>query len=494
MRHALASCLFTATAILTASVLFPAEAAAAKKHSSKPNLTGTVTVDGTPASNIVISDGFTVTTTDAKGRYSIVADADSSKFVFVSVPSHCAIPKSGMRPVIYQTIAYDGKSNATHDFALESCTPADTFSIFAVADVQLQNKLDLGQLQTDVIDALKYDVRQLTARRPVIGVSLGDLVWDNMPMYPDYLKQMDRIGIPFFNVIGNHDHDLRVKADDLNADNSFEEACGPTYYSFNIGKCHFIALDDILYTDRKHYAHTITQRQLQWLRQDLAAADPDATIVLCVHVPTSRRNSPMRLTNVDELYDILRGRRVEILSGHTHTQQNTTITDSIHEHTLGALQGSFWTGDLCADGAPRGYAVLTFHGPNLADYYYKGTDHPRNYQMYLYAPGESVNPAYHDAVIANIFNWHTDWKVEAREDNGPWTTVESNVVDYDPRAYLHLKGKHAPATRSWCEPLDINDHMLIYRPKNTDWTTVTFRATDPYGNVYTDYITNPLLK
>ncbi|MFR6635503.1 MAG: hypothetical protein ACLUQ6_13150 [Alistipes onderdonkii] len=66
--------------------------------------------------------------------------------------------------------------------------------------------------------------------------------------------------MPVFQVIGNHDHNKAITVD-ADADASFEAAFGPTYYSYNIGDCHFIVLDDVLYTGsssytRRHHGRT----------------------------------------------------------------------------------------------------------------------------------------------------------------------------------------------------------------------------------------------
>ena len=45
---------------------------------------------------------------------------------------------------------------------------------------------------------------------PVTGISLGDIVWDHFEHFPVYKKEMARLKIPFYPVIGNHDHDKEI--------------------------------------------------------------------------------------------------------------------------------------------------------------------------------------------------------------------------------------------------------------------------------------------
>ena len=111
-----------------------------------------------------------------------------------------------------------------------------------------------------------------------------------------------------------HQHCQTVDAD---ADASFEAAFGPTYSSYNIGDCHFVVLDDVLYTGSSNYTAEITEAQMAWLEQDLNHVPKDKLIIIGVHIATSRRNRPTsHITNYRELYALLDGYNVRILSGH----------------------------------------------------------------------------------------------------------------------------------------------------------------------------------
>ena len=78
-----------------------------------------------------------------------------------------------------------------------------------------------------------------------------------------------------------HQHGQTVDAD---ADASFEAAFGPTYYSYNIGDCHFIVLDDVLYTGR-------TIRAAMDALRDFGRPD---RIQLAVLVDRGHRELPIR--------------------------------------------------------------------------------------------------------------------------------------------------------------------------------------------------------
>jgi hypothetical protein len=61
-----------------------------------------------------------------------------------------------------------------------------------------------------------------------------------------YKQAILQTGIPWYNVMGNHDMNYDATEDRL-SDESFEAHFGPNNYAFNYGKTHFIVLDDILY-------------------------------------------------------------------------------------------------------------------------------------------------------------------------------------------------------------------------------------------------------
>src|SRR5690606_34605860 len=85
-------------------------------------------------------------------------------------------------------------------------------------------------------------------RNVAFGLSMGDLVGNDPELFSPYTKAIKKIGIPWYNLMGNHDINFDVTEDEL-SDESYEAHFGPANYAFNYGNVHFIVLDDILYPD-----------------------------------------------------------------------------------------------------------------------------------------------------------------------------------------------------------------------------------------------------
>lgn len=466
------------------------------------NLVGKVTVDGIPREGIVVSDGINVIATDANGEYQMYTNG--RQHVFISVPADCKVPVKNGAPKFYKTLDFSDASIIQRNFELESSPVMTQWTLFTMADPQVGNKADKADF-VKMIPTMSDFVTTLSPNR--YGISLGDIVWNTPENYAFYKALMQVVDVPVFSVIGNHDHNEKVK-NDTESDKEFRDAMGPTYYSVNIGDCHLVVLDDILYSGasgRNDYSGTITRAQLDWLAKDLSYVDKDKMIIIGLHIPTSRRNSPGHVSNNSDLYDLVRGfKDVQILSGHTHYHFTTTIEPNITETTFASTMGAHWY-PLCSDGAPRGYGAMEFDGNKLVNKYFVGDNCPRDYQIKLYAPEDAVlwdpeknegDP--YDKILANIFCWHDNWTLEAQEDGGVWTTLtdadrlipsENGGRCWDPDVRKCMVDGLIPANHGGARPTNINDHMFLYTPKS-GWKTFTLRATDPYGNVYTETLLN----
>ncbi len=461
-------------------------------HQFGKNLAGRVTVDGVPRAGVVVSDGINVELTDERGEYQMYT---TRQHVFVSVPEDCEIPVLDGLPRFYKVLDFSVDAKIQRDFNLLSAPKKTEWTLMAVADPQIGNDQDISDFSEYILSDFSEFTQPISEN--TYGISLGDIVWNKPELFSTYKTLMGRTPVPSFSVIGNHDHNESVK-NDTESDADFRNVLGPTYYSVNIGDYHMAVLDDVLYsgeTGRNDYANTITQEQLDWLEKDLSHVSKDKGLIVALHIPTARWNRPNNLTNTQALYDLIKDfDNIQIISGHAHNQSTVEIAPNMTEYNFAAAMGAYWY-PLCSDGTPRGYGVLKFNGNKLVDVKYKSAGFPDDYQMKLYAPKDAVlcQPSGNvgdpfDQILVNVFAWHPKWTVEIQEDGGSWKTL-SNVQAQDPDVRKSLvydeddKKWYIPSNHNGAQIATTN-HMFLYRPA-PDWRSVTVRATDPFGNVYT---------
>lgn len=447
---------------------------------------GKVTGDGKGLSNVVVSDGYNVVRTDGKGNYSFAAHYNA-EFVFVSLPAGYAIPNDKGIAGFYTKIDKDAKGQKI-DFALNKLEGGDDKHAFIVwGDTQIQSKEDAELLKT--ISA--PDTKALAASLgnvPVHGIGCGDLVFDHFELFADYKEAVNTTGVPFFQVIGNHDMDYTARTDE-GSQATYKTHFGPTWYSFNRGKVHYVVLDNVFFIGAGHrYIGYLTETQLSWLEKDLQYVPAGSTVVVSLHIPTDNGEKRRKKAKEEELggvtsnrgalYALLKNYKVHIMSGHTHFNENWE-KDNIMEHNHGTVCGAWWSGPVCGDGTPNGYGVYEVDGDNIK-WYYKSVGFDKNHQLVVYKKGSLENRP--DAVVANVWNWDGKWKIEWLEDGVAKGKMEQ-ILDYDTTAVQLYKGPAIPLKHKWVEP-NLTEHLFAAVPA-AGAKEVTIKATDRFGNEYT---------
>ncbi len=447
------------------------------------SVSGKVTAKGGKAlPDIVVSDGFTVAITDNSGKYSLKAHP-LARYVFISVPAGYEIPAENGIARFYHELGKD----TSFDFELEPLKQDDNRHKFIVwADPQIRTDKDAEKLLTISTPDTKAHVKEIN-NLPMFGIGCGDLVWDKPHLYKDYKRAVGQMGIPFYQLIGNHDQDYDARTDD-GSQATFNKEFGPVYYSFNRGKVHYVVLDDVFFVgEDRRYIGYITETQLQWLEKDLQVIPDGSLVVVALHIPTNTGDARRRNLKEDEmggvvmnrkaLYDILKNYKVQLISGHTHWNE-IWENGNMMEHNLGTVCGAWWTGPFCGDGTPDGYAVFDVDGDHIS-WYYKSIGYDKNYQMKVYKPGEVT--ALPGALLANIWNYDAQWKIEWYENDRLQGEMEQ-YTGYDPVAYDAYIGPELPSTRKWVEPI-LTDHLFVARP-SSGARKLKVKATDRFGNIY----------
>lgn len=347
---------------------------------------------GNPLKGVVVSDGEMCVQSNENGYYELKSNLHKTKFIYISIPSgYKAQAKDGI-PQFYYTITADDREEGycIASFVLDRINGnADRYTLFIGADPQPRlttakdDKVAFHSL--DICDDLYRDMRVTAAKitdREVYGLMLGDIVHEKMNLYANYVAGLKSLGFQMFNVIGNHDHDLTATTDAEGA-RCFEENFGPSYYSYNIGKLHFVVLDNIIMTvvdgklKKNEYTYGLTDKQWTWLANDLKFVDKSTTLMVASHSPMFKLdNEDWSMQQVsthggDYATLLLQYDKVHAWAGHTHRSFNYNYYDpsqlkNIEVHTLARSTGEFWSNEYSAYGTPRGYTIVEVDGENIS--------------------------------------------------------------------------------------------------------------------------------
>ena len=394
---------------------------------------------------VVVSDGYDCVVTDENGVYQFKSNS-LTRLVYISTPSEYKIPVKSLpsKPEFYKAVKPDGAVIRT-DFAL---TPLEggketKWTFIGIGDPQCATSSNASRYSNETI----IDIKSATLNKTgVYAMTLGDIVFDSTDMWPSMKSSMSSVYngawfIPFFQTIGNHDHDSLQPdtaddaMDDYTATSTFTGVFGPTNYSFNRGDVHVVSMDDIKVTALKSssksngktwsYGHGFTQDQLNWLKKDLALV-PDKEnkmIFICCHIP-------FRTYTTDYHPDVMRVmsefKEAHLMIGHTHYTQNYIHTSykakggmALYEHIHGSACGAWWTGTSSSTvtGEPSGYTIYDIEGPHIKDWHFKGTKRDADYQFRVF----DGNDIYYQSKYP--LNWYT-----ASQKIGTYTfTVKGNT-------------------------------------------------------------------
>lgn len=507
---------------------------------------GIVSSAGVGVENVVVSDGAEVTVTNEKGIYQLKS-AKKWGYVFISVPSGYEVPSVGVLPQFHRALKNSADVVERADFKLEKVDGQDSYKIFMLGDMHLANRTgDLGQFAQFTSDLTDYMTRHKGEK--MYALTLGDMTWDlywysNSYYFPQYLNTINSQikNLQIFHTMGNHDNDFQTRSDYDAAVKYVDQIC-PTYYSFNIGKVHYVVMDDIdcsSYdgTESRNYVKSLSAEQLDWLAKDLSHVAKTTPVVVAMHAQvfyptTSGFKIDQDPVNTLRLFDILDGYTVRFVTGHTHKLFNVTpdapIVDghNFREYNSGSVCASWWwSGNLTpgihigTDGTPGGYGIWDVTGTDF-QCLYKSTGWPEEYQFRSYdlnnvhfsmadvplMPSDisaSVKNAYmqyvnaypqnnDNEVLINIWNWNSDWTLSVVDENRK-TLPYTEVWAYDPLHIAALSVKRFNNARLKSTPSFITDkftHFFKVKADDAD-TDLVITVKDEFGNEWTENMQRP---
>lgn len=505
---------------------------------------GVVYSQGKGIANVVVSDGEVFAKTNAEGIY-YLPSSKKNGYVFISVPSNYEVKVERTIPQFYKNLTNISSQAEIKDFELMPVNNENHVVAF-FADTHLANRNDdLKQFQEGFIKDINETYQSYKVQnKKFYAFSLGDQSWDaywydtNFKL-KEYLAQLKDIEFPIYNTIGNHDYDPYVGSNDWLAAANYRSIMGPTYYSINIGKVHYVVLDNVIYTNAggtigaigdREYNNLIEQEQIDWLKKDLEfVTDKNTPIVIAMHVPlyvNPASNGKYYTQNGEELVNVLKEfKNVKIMTGHSHINYrvNKPETNHITEYNIGAVSATWWwTGrsgyannHICKDGSPGGYSIWEMNNTNQESVY-KSINFEKSYQFRSYdlntvhitaaVHTPNANATYKDKiatyageyaskksanqVLLNIWGYTNKWKILVTEGGKPLTIQQTTKKDP-----LHIISYSMQRLNVNSDPTSSfvtnNTSHLFLVNASTPTSTLEITVEDEYGNKYQETMIRP---
>lgn len=406
---------------------------------------------------VSVSNSRDVVQTDADGRYSLPVDDDCIVFVvkptgyrtildkdhlsrFYYIHKPAGSPKNLDFPGVEPTGTLPRQIN----FPLQPVKESEAFDVIFFGDPQPRDQKEIDYIAHDVVE-------DLVGVEAAFGVTLGDILFDDLSLFDSLNRTIGRIGIPWYNVIGNHDINYAADTDEL-SDETYERVYGPAYYSFNYGSVHFIMVDDIHWMkegDKKVYRSGLSEKQLAFIENDLKSVPQNQLVVAMMHIPLVK-STPWLEPRREKLLRLLESREHCIsLAGHTHHHEHVMMTGADgwkgpkpHHHMINVtVCGAWWSGKpdehgiphtMCADGTPNGYTIMHLDGTSY-QLDYRAARRGVDEQVRITAPEVlQIADATSQEFRANVFNAFPDAIVEWRLNDENWLPMQKTSDETDP--------------------------------------------------------------
>ena len=368
---------------------------------------------------VLVSNGRDIAVTGPDGRYTLPLPEEAT--IFVVKPAGFMPPVEPLTnlPRFYRhhqpqgspaelNLTYEGLPPtglipASVDFPLRRQDEPQAFNAVMVSDPQPETGAEVDFVREDLIEALAgVDAK--------FGLTAGDIMFDDLSLYPRSNAIMGTIGLAWWNIGGNHD--LNFEAPDRKySRETFKRVYGPNYYAFFYAKTLFLMLDDVDYLGFDphkaggggRYEGRLDEKQLAFIRNVLAHTPDDTLIFVVMHIPirTFLDNEPYQnLQDREAFFALFEGRRhIASFAGHTHTTEHHYFDGSdgwkgaapLHQHILTTLSGSWWSGPSdhrgvpsadSRDGTPNGFHILSVDGLNYTTRFVPAKE-PNGRQMRL---------------------------------------------------------------------------------------------------------------
>lgn len=486
---------------------------------------------------VAVSNGVEIVQTNASGAYEIPVSDDAIVFVIK--------PKDWMTPVNEENLPqfyYLHKPNGTPEgYRYEGVKPTGelpeqiNFPLYNESESTNFKMVVFGDPQPynlDQVDFLAEDIIvELIGRDDLeFGMTMGDIVGDNLNLFSPLNQAVSKIGIPWYNVIGNHDVNY-MAPNDILSDETYESVYGPSTYAFVYGDVHFIVIDDVIHKSEvgsRSYVGGLRPDQMTFVSNYLGIVPKEHLVVLTMHIPLAQHGNSFRMSDQKKLFELLQDFPNTLsISAHTHVHDNRFFHQGSsdwlqatphHHYNVGTTSGSWWNGmrnetdvphTMMRDGTPNGYSFISFNGTEyIIDW--KAAGSPADHQMNIHVPrGIVANSADTTRLTVNFFNGSEQSTLSYRiKGLSEWKQMEK-VDKYDPyylmidRRWINLEKLNIEAL--WQADTSLANESFPGSPMSeprksthlweasigTDWPAgrhiIEVKATDRYGRTFTDF-------
>lgn len=409
------------------------------------NRNGTLDSGEPGVANVLVSNGIEIDRTDADGTYELPLRDQS--VLFVIKPRDWMTPVDELNiPRFYHIASREDASGSDYP-GLEATGLPDGpvhFPLVPHAEPDSYRALVFGDTQPRTIDEIHYlkndSVQELIGVQAAFGVTLGDLVFDDLNLFDPLNETIAQIGLPWRHIIGNHDIDYSAESD-WDARGAYLRTYGPSWYAWSWGPAHFVALDNVRIVDGENgptYRTGLGEDQYRFLQAFLDEIPDNERVFLMMHIPWVDSTPWISDEERTRVFDLLASHPTAVtFAAHTHRHFHRMIDESDgwpgsqphHMVSMGTSCGAWWTGapdefgiphSTMRDGTPTGYGFLNIDGQEWS-LTYKAARREAGHQMHLSLPDVvDLSQPEETVLYANIYNALPDAHVEYRVDHGPW--------------------------------------------------------------------------
>jgi hypothetical protein len=452
---------------IATGIVFEDRSGAGRRQPDDPGIAG-----------VLVSNGRDVVKTDGHGRYALPVDDES--IIFVIKPTGYAVPVEPgvMLPRFYyihqprgtpahlnlrhRGIEPTGPLPGTVDFALRRANEPSRFEVLLFADTHAGSAAEIDYIRDDLVNGL-------IGTGAAFGITAGDIMSDDLSLYGRYNRIIGQLGVPWHNVVGNHDLNLDAP-DGTYSRETFKQTFGPSYYAFEYGGALFLMLDNVDYfgagSDHAgrdcNYQGRFGRRQLAFVANVLKETPADRLVVAAMHIPLRSYLDPddpaSNTADRSALLKLLGDRPAVSFSGHMHATEHhyfgaedgNAARTPHHHHAMTAVSGSWWSGPYdhrgvavadSHDGTPNGFHVLSVEGARYTTRF-RPAKEPNARQLRIVLDSESRRTEKEidgDGRISRLLG------SPLSKDNAVATDVLVNVFDGGPRTTVEYRiGERAP--------------------------------------------------